>query len=387
MPKGIVILGSTGSIGRQTLAVIDKFPDKFQVLGLAASKSNALLAEQIRRYRPRMAALLEPEKARLLEKEVAGLPVKILAGPERLVELVQQPEVELVVAAMAGIASLQAVLEAVGQGKTIALANKEVLVAAGEIIQARVQSSKAKIIPVDSEHSAIFQCLRPGEKVKKIILPASGGPFLDWDMDKMARVTPAQALKHPNWKMGAKITVDSATLMNKGLEVIEARHLFALSYDQIEVLIHRQSIVHGMVIYNDGSLFAYLAQPDMRLPIQYALSWPERWENAFSELDLAQIGELEFNRPDTEKFPCLELAYQAGRAGGTFPAVLSAADEIAVQAFLSEKIPFLAIPQLIADVMAEHDSLPAPGLEEILAADAWARRAAEAWVEKRRSSF
>ncbi|CEP69016.1 1-deoxy-D-xylulose 5-phosphate reductoisomerase [Moorella glycerini] len=376
MAKEIAILGSTGSIGRQTLEVVAAHPGQFRVAALAGARNVELLAEQVKRFRPRLAVLLDPEGARELAAKVSGLKVQVLAGEEGLLAAVCLAGVELVVAAMVGIRSLPAILAALEAGKDIALANKELLVAAGQVVMDRARSLDRQIIPVDSEHSAIFQCLRQGGRVVQVIITASGGPLREKTLAEMAAVTPEQALNHPTWVMGPKITVDSATLMNKGLEVIEARHLFNLDYDQIEVLIHPQSVVHALVRYSDGALFAHLGPADMRLPIQYALTWPERWDLDSQVLDLAALGHLDFSRPDLERFPCLELACRAGRAGGTYPAVLSAADEVAVQYFLARRIPLTAISQVIARVLEEHRPVTTPDLEQILAADAWARRRA-----------
>ncbi|MGB9660476.1 MAG: 1-deoxy-D-xylulose-5-phosphate reductoisomerase [Moorellaceae bacterium] len=376
MAKNIVILGSTGSIGRQALEVIDRCRERLQVVALAAASNSALLEEQVRRYRPRVAVILDRGKQGELRERLQGLKVEVLAGEEGLVAASTLPEADLVLAAMVGIKSLPAVLAAIEAGKTLALANKEVLVTAGELVMERARTKGVKILPVDSEHSAVFQCLRPGERIKKVILTASGGPLRQWPLENMDQVTPEMALAHPNWKMGPRITVDSATLMNKGFEVIEAKHLFQLEYENIEVLIHPQSTVHAIVTYTDGSSLAQLSLPDMRLPIQYALSWPERWDAAGNDLDLAALGSLTFERPDRQRFPCFRLALEAGRLGGTFPAVLNAADEVAVDLFLRRKIKFSDIPRIVGEVLARHISLPGSTLEDILAADDWARREA-----------
>lgn len=376
MAKKIVILGSTGSIGRQALEVIDRCRERLQVVALAAASNIALLEEQVRRYRPRVAVILDRGKEGELRERLQGLEVKVLAGEEGLVVASTLPEAELVLAAMVGIKSLPAVLAAIEAGKTLALANKEVLVTAGELVMERARIKGVKVLPVDSEHSAVFQCLRPGERIKKVILTASGGPLRQWPLENMDQVTPEMALAHPNWKMGPRITVDSATLMNKGFEVIEAKHLFQLEYENIEVLIHPQSTVHAIVTYTDGASLAQLSLPDMRLPIQYALSWPERWDAAGNDLDLAALGSLTFERPDRQRFPCFRLALEAGRLGGTFPAVLNAADEVAVDLFLRRKIKFSDIPRIVGEVLARHISLPGSTLEDILAADDWARREA-----------
>lgn len=376
MAKKITILGSTGSIGRQALKVVAANPEKFKVDALVANNNAEILAEQAHRFHPRMAVLLDPERARDLATLIAHLNIQVMAGEEGLIAAACLPGVELVVAAMVGIRSLPAIFAALDAGKDIALANKEVLVAAGQLVMNHARNRGREIIPVDSEHSAIFQCLRQGGRVEKVIITASGGPLRQKSLKEMAAVTPEQALNHPTWSMGPKITIDSATLMNKGLEVIEAKHLFDLDYDQIEVLIHPQSVVHALVRYSDGTLFAHLGPADMRIPIQYALSWPERWDLDSQPLDLASLGHLDFSNPDLERFPCLALACQAGRAGGTYPVVLSAADEVAVQHFLEGKIPLTAISRIVAAVLEEHQPVTALDLEQILAADNWARRRA-----------
>ncbi|OIQ12694.1 1-deoxy-D-xylulose 5-phosphate reductoisomerase [Moorella thermoacetica] len=381
MAKEITVLGSTGSIGRQTLEVVAAHPGRFRVAALVAARNDELLAAQVRRFRPRLAVLLDEERARVLAEMVSDPGIRILAGEEGLMAAACLEGVELVVAAMVGIRSLKAILAALEAGKDIALANKEVLVAAGQLVMDRARRLSRQIIPVDSEHSAIFQCLRQGGRVAEVIITASGGPLRQMPRAEMANVTPEQALNHPTWVMGPKITIDSATLMNKGLEVIEAKHLFNLDFDQIKVLIHPQSVVHALVRYSDGALFAQLGPADMRLPIQYALTWPERWDLDVQPLDLAALGHLEFALPDLERFPCLELALQAGRAGGTYPAVLSAADEVAVEYFLAGKLTLTAISQVVGRVLDEHQPEPVPDLEGILAADAWARRRAGAVAE------
>ncbi|MGI9952018.1 1-deoxy-D-xylulose-5-phosphate reductoisomerase [Moorellaceae bacterium AZ2] len=376
MAKGIVILGSTGSIGRQALEVIEDFRERFQVLALAAARNIERLEEQIRRHRPRVAVVLDAAKQQELKERVQGLGVEVLAGEEGLLAAATLAEAELVLAAMVSIKSLPAVLAAIEAGKNVALANKEILVTAGELVMERARCRGVDILPVDSEHSAVFQCLRPGEGVHKVVLTASGGPFRELSLKEMEEVTPEMALAHPNWQMGPRVTVDSATLMNKGLEVLEAKHLFQLDYQDIEVIIHPQSIVHAIVTYNDGSSLAHMSLPDMRLPIQYALSWPERWANTYPRLDLIALGRLTFEQPDWHRFPCLRLALEAGRRGSTFPAVLNAADEVAVDLFLQRKIKFLDIPRLVEEVLARHLPVDAPGLQDILAADNWARREA-----------
>ncbi|NLW06888.1 MAG: 1-deoxy-D-xylulose-5-phosphate reductoisomerase [Clostridia bacterium] len=381
MAKEIAILGSTGSIGRQTLAVVAAHPEQFRVVALAAYNNAEVLAAQVRQFKPKLAVLLNPERAGDLAARIAPLSTQVMTGEKGLLAIARLPEVKLVVAAMVGIRSLAAIFAALDAGKDIALANKEAMVVAGELLMERARKRGRQIIPVDSEHSAIFQCLRQGGRVEKVIITASGGPLRNMTPAQMAAVTPQQALNHPTWSMGPKISIDSATLMNKGLEVIEAKHLFALDYDQIEVLIHPQSVVHSLVRYSDGALFAQLGPADMRIPIQYALSWPERWDLDSQVLDLAALGHLDFDYPDLERFPCLALAWRAGRAGGTYPAALNAADEVAVQYFLQGKLPLTAISRIVAEVLEEHQPGKVHNLEQILAVDAWARQRAAAIAE------
>jgi 1-deoxy-D-xylulose-5-phosphate reductoisomerase len=363
--KRVAVLGATGSIGRQTLKVIDAFPGHFSVIGLAGGRNTALLAEQIARFQPRF----------VFHQESQTPPPAAEYEFMSMEEMARHPEIDLVVIATSGKWGLKPTLAAVRAGKQVALANKETLVMAGELITAEAKRNKARIMPVDSEHSAICQCLE-GEQSKpsKIILTASGGPFWGYSKAKLARVTPEQALEHPSWRMGKKVTIDSATLMNKGLEVIEARWLFDMHFDNIKILIHPQSIVHSMVEFADGSVKAQLGYPDMRLPIQYALSYPERLANpGLPRLDWSDIKELNFEPPDPDAFPCLRLAIKAGRNGGSYPAVLCGADEIAVQQFLAGKIKFTDIPRLVEQTLDEHKATSHPDLEEILAADDWAR--------------
>jgi 1-deoxy-D-xylulose-5-phosphate reductoisomerase len=363
--KRVAVLGATGSIGRQTLEVIDALPGNFSIIGLAGGRNIALLAEQIAHFQPRFVFHQETEIP-LPTTECDFLSME---------EMARHPEIDLVVVATSGKWGLKPTLAAVRAGKQVALANKEALVMAGEIITAEAKKHGAKIMPVDSEHSAIWQCLR-GETSRpaKIILTASGGPFLNYSKAEMAKVTPEQALKHPSWRMGNKVTIDSATLMNKGLEVIEARWLFDMHFDNIKVLIHPQSIVHSMVEFSDGSVKAQLGAPDMRLPIQYALSYPERLANPLlPRLDWADIKELTFEPPDFDAFPCLRIAVEAGKQGGTYPTVLCGADEIAVQQFLLGKIKFNDIPRLVEQALEEHKSIAKPDLEAILSAEDWVR--------------
>ena len=370
--KRLAVLGSTGSIGRQTLDVVRAMPERFRIIGLAAGSNLALLYEQAQEFKPEFICYSDSSGVqKAMRDELASLESKYLL----LEEMAVLKDVDMVVIATSGIAGLGAVLAAVRVGKTIALANKESLVAAGEIITAEAKKTKARILPVDSEHSAIWQCLN-GEKQlpRRIILTASGGPFLDYSQEQMEKVTIAQALAHPSWKMGKKVTIDSATLMNKGLEVIEAHWLFNMPFDRIEVLIHPQSIVHSMVEFADGAIKAQLSYPDMRLPIQYALSYPERLPNPrLPRLDWSEVKKLTFDQPDRETFPCLKLAIEAAKKGGTYPAVLCTADEVAVDLFLSRQIKFTDIPSFIEQVLGRHQPTSHPTIEEIKAADVWAR--------------
>jgi 1-deoxy-D-xylulose-5-phosphate reductoisomerase len=364
--KRVAVLGATGSIGRQTLEVIDALPGHFSVVGLAGGRNTTLLAEQIARFQPHFVFHQETKTPLPTSADYEFLSME---------EMAQHPEIDIVVVATSGKWGLGPTLAAVRAGKQVALSNKEALVMAGNIITAEAKKNEAKILPVDSEHSAIWQCLE-GETTRpaKIILTASGGPFRHYSKAKLDRVTPEQALKHPSWRMGNKVTIDSATLMNKGLEIIEARWLFDMHFDSINVLIHPQSIVHSMVEFADGSVKAQLGEPDMRLPIQYALSYPERLANPhLPRLDWKDIEELTFEPPDFDTFPCLRIAAEAGKQGGTYPAALCGADEIAVQQFLVGRISFTDIAELVEQTLNEHKSITKPDLEEILAADDWAR--------------
>jgi len=363
--KQLAVLGSTGSIGRQTLEVINAFPHRFRIIGLAAGKNLELLAEQIKQFQPRFVHS-QDKKAHLAKAEYEFLSLE---------EMASHPEVDIVVMATSGKWGLRPTLAAVRAGKKIALANKESLVMAGGIIITEARQNGAKILPIDSEHSAIWQCLEgETEKPSRIILTASGGPFYHYSTAQLDKVTVEQALKHPSWRMGRKVTIDSATLMNKGLEVIEAHWLFDIPFDNINVLIHPQSIVHSMVEFSDGSVKAQLSYPDMRLPIQYALSYPERLPNPqLPRLNWETSKDLSFEPPDLDTFPCLKLAIEAGRRGGTYPAVLCGADEVAVELFLSGRIKFTDIARLITPALEAHQATSHPTVEEILAADSWAR--------------
>ena len=383
--KRLAILGSTGSIGQNALAVVAEHPQEFQVVGLAAGKNVGMLAEQIRAVRPARVSVQDEAVARNLRKSLADHPlVEILVGPEGAVSVAAAPEADLVVSAMVGAVGLPPTLAAVEAGKTVALANKETLVAAGPLVMSAVVARGVALIPVDSEHSAIFQALegQRRDEVRRLWLTASGGPFRTWPQEKLATATPAQALKHPNWDMGAKITIDSATMMNKALEVIEASVLFGLPVSQIEVFIHPQSIIHSLVEFVDGSVLAQLGWPDMRLPIAYALTYPRRLPLNSEPLDLGKVAQLTFERPDFDRFPALRLGYEAAKIGGTMPAVLNAANEVAVAAFLDGRLPFPGIPRVVEETMAAHAPGPLKNLAQVLAVNNWAREHAQELVNK-----
>ena len=378
--KRIAILGSTGSIGRSALQVIEQFPNHFQVVALAAGKNIDLLAEQIQRFQPKIAAVLNQELAnRLADLLPADNRAEVLAGSTGYQETASCAEADMVLSSMVGAAGLIPTLTAIRAGKDVALANKETLVMAGALVMEEVQKCKVRLLPVDSEHNAIFQALEGHrrEELKRILLTASGGPFLNLPKEQLESVTPAQALAHPNWEMGAKITVDSATMMNKGLEVIEAKWLFEMPVEKIEVHIHPQSIIHSMVEYIDGSVIAQLGMPDMRIPIAYALAHPKRLKLDLPTLDFFSVQTLTFQEPDLSRYPCLDLAFGACKAGGSMPVVLNASNEVAVQAFLDKRLPFIGIARLVDKVMQEHELTPAADLEAIMAADTWARTRAE----------
>lgn len=378
--KGLAVLGSTGSVGVNTLDVVASHPDKFAVVALAAHSNVDLLEEQIRRFRPRLAVLFEEDKAARLRKRLHGLAVEIDTGLEGLCHAATYSGVQLVVSAVVGAIGLLPTIRAVQAGINVALANKETLVMAGELVIRPDEPTWGRIIPVDSEHNAIFQALHGQQRaaLRRILLTASGGPFRDWSREAMCHVSVEQALQHPNWKMGRKITIDSATMMNKGLELIEAHHLFQVPVEHVQVVVHPQSIVHSMVEFYDGSVLAQLGIPDMRIPISYALAYPERLPNTLPSLDLFAVQTLHFYPPDPERFPCLRLAFEAARIGGTLPAVLNAANEIAVQAFLDGVIPFLGIPAVIEATMAQHTPVALVDAPVALQADHWAREYAEA---------
>ncbi|MFC2013038.1 1-deoxy-D-xylulose-5-phosphate reductoisomerase [Chloroflexota bacterium] len=374
--KKLTIIGSTGSIGRQTLEIVRALPHRFQVIGLAAGRNTDLLAEQISEFKPRFVYHQKQESLpRLAADGYKFLPLEDIA---------RHPQADIVVIACSGTSGLLPMLAAVKAGKTIALANKESLVMAGELIADEARSHSATILPVDSEHSAIWQCLvGESREIAQLILTASGGPFRDYSPARMQRVTVKQALKHPSWQMGEKVTIDSATLMNKGLEVIEAHWLFAMPVDCIRVMIHPQSIIHSMVEFADGSVKAQLGCPDMRLPIQYALTYPERWANPqLPRLDWDGFNDLTFEQPDLETFPCLKLAIAAGKQGGTYPAALCAADEAAVELFLTGRIKFTDIAALVERVLERHQSIASPTMEDILQVDALVKQKVSRMVNK-----
>ncbi len=379
--KAITLLGSTGSIGTQTLDIVSQYPDQFRIVGLAAGRNLALLVDQIRQFQPQIVAIADEQQLQDLRDAIADLDPQpqLVAGQSGVVEVAAYGDAEAVVTGIVGCAGLLPTIAAIKAGKDIALANKETLIAGGPVVLPLVEKHGVKLLPADSEHSAIFQCLQgvPAGGLRRILLTASGGAFRDWPVEKLATVTVADALKHPNWSMGRKITVDSATLMNKGLEVIEAHYLFGMGYDHIDIVIHPQSIIHSLIELQDTSVLAQLGWPDMRLPLLYALSWPARIYTDWKRLDLVKAGDLTFKAPDHAKYPCMQLAYAAGRAGGAMPAVLNAANEAAVALFLEEQIQFLDIPRLIETVCDrfETQNTPSPTLDDILAADHWARSA------------
>ena len=383
--KRIAILGSTGSIGEQTLSVVEAFPERYEVAALAAGRNVAKLAEQVRRFRPSIVSLAEPADASALRDRLQGVEVEIFSGDAGLRAVAEAPA-DLVVAGLVGAVGLEPTLAAIRAGRDIALANKEVMVMAGALVLREVQAHSVELLPVDSEHSAIFQALagQRTEDVARLILTASGGPFRTWSTEQMADATREQALKHPNWDMGPKITIDSATLMNKGLEVVEARWLFDVPPERVDVVVHPQSIIHSMVEYRDGSVLAQLGLPNMRTPIAVALAHPERLPLDLPRLDLAAMGRLDFESPDPKRFPCLELAYEAVRGDEAGPAVLNAANEVSVAAFLAGEISFPAIAETNRAVLDAHlagSTLSGlRDLEDVMAADSWARARAREWL-------
>lgn len=378
--KALSLLGSTGSIGTQTLDIVAQYPDQFRIVGMAAGRNVTLFAQQIRQFKPQIVALQDETLLADLKAAIADVQPQpiILAGQAGIVEVAKYGDAEVVVTGIVGCAGLLPTMAAIEANKDIALANKETLIAGGPVVLPLVKKHGVKLLPADSEHSAIFQCLQgvPDRGIRRILLTASGGSFRDMPIEELANVTVASALKHPNWSMGRKITIDSATLMNKGLEVIEAHYLFGMDYDHIDIVIHPQSIIHSLIELQDTSVLAQLGWADMRLPLLYALSYPDRLPTDWEPLDLVKAGNLTFREPDHVKYPCMGLAYAAGRAGGCLPAVLNAANEEAVALFLDEKIKFLDIPKLIEKTCDRFDSqnIKNPNLDDILEADAWGRR-------------
>ena len=395
--KAISLLGSTGSIGTQTLEIVEEFPNQFKVVALTAGRNLSLLVEQIQRHSPEVVALADESLLPELKNRLNSLPKderpsrapSLIGGPDGLIVAASWDHADLVVTGIVGCAGLLPTLAAIQAGKDLALANKETLIAAGPVVLPELKKSGSRLLPADSEHSAIFQCLQgtpwaedarlstgiPTPGLRRIQLTASGGAFRDWTTKDLKEATVNDAISHPNWSMGRKITVDSATLMNKGLEVIEAHYLFGIDYDYIEIVIHPQSIIHSMIELADSSVLAQLGWPDMKLPILYCMSWPNRLNTPWKRLNLTEVGQISFSLPDTNKYPCMELAYAAGRTGGTMPAVLNAANEEAVAQFLEEKIHFLDIPKMIEAACEQHkgDLKSNPSLEDILSIDKWAR--------------
>ena len=380
--KQIIILGSTGSIGASTLDIIQRFPDQFSVLGLVAGKSDDKLEQQIRTFKPKVVALSDATAAKRLRDRLDDPTVQVLEGPEGIKEVACHPESDVVISAIVGAAGLVPTLAAIQAGRRVALANKEPMVMAGQLMQEEAHRQGQHIFPIDSEHSAIFQSLvgHRREDVRRIILTASGGPFWDFTVEQMKDATLEKALKHPNWDMGAKITIDSASLMNKGLEVIEARWLFDCPPSQLDIVVHRESIIHSLVEYRDGSVMAQLGLPDMRTPISYAMNYPERVPLDPPPLDLWNYGKLTFCQPDTKRFPCLRLAYEALEGGGTLPAILNAANEIAVEAFLNRGITFIDIAHVIEKTLDAANPQTLTSLDDALEADRWAREKAESCI-------
>jgi 1-deoxy-D-xylulose-5-phosphate reductoisomerase len=375
--KNVVLLGSTGSIGTSTIKVAEDLPDQIRLLGLAAGNNVELLLEQTRKHRPEAISITDPDKAKEL-RDALGTATKVFSGTDGLLELATLPAADIVLIAIVGTAGLQPALAALRAGKDIAVASKEILVMAGEIVMSEARKQGARVLAVDSEHSAIFQCLdgRGSGSVRKLWLTASGGPFRTTPKEEFPSITVERALRHPSWVMGRKITIDSATLFNKGLEMIEARWLFDVEIGRVSVVVHPQSVVHSMVEFVDGSMLAQLSTPDMCLPIQYALTYPERAPSDRVQTDLAKLGSLTFEEPDPDRFPALDLARRAGEVGGTMPAVLNAANEVAVEAFVNRQINFPQISETVRRAMDRHQVVSHPGLDQVLEADTWARREA-----------
>jgi 1-deoxy-D-xylulose-5-phosphate reductoisomerase len=384
--KRIAVLGSTGSIGRNTLEVIRNFPGKFKVYALAAHSNIDVLLKQVNEFKPEMVCVTDARAAGLMKKRLGSNKPKVFEGDQGFGEILKDSRIDKVVIAVSGSSALKPLLKAIDNKKEIAIANKEALVMAGPLISRKAKRNNVRILPIDSEQSAIWQCLEGEDKkrVKNIYLTGSGGPFRGWTKEKLKNVSLSQTLKHPRWKMGRKITIDSATLMNKGLEILEAVALFGVEPKKIKVLIHPQAIIHSMVEFIDGVIMAQLSATDMRIPIQYALSYPQRLENRVQELDFFRMGSFDFERPDYKNFPCLGLAYRAADEGGTMAAVLNAANEAGVDAFLRKKLKFLSIARIIEKTMDCHKNIKDPGLEDIFHADSWARKKAQYLIENKR---
>lgn len=382
MKKQIAILGSTGSIGTQALEVIAEHPDCYEVYALTANNRVEMLIEQARRFQPEAVVIGNEEKYAQLKDALADLPVKVYAGAEAIAQIVEAQPINIVLTAMVGYAGLKPTINAIRAGKMIALANKETLVVAGELINELARQYRTPILPVDSEHSAVFQCLagEAGNPIEKVILTASGGPFRTCTLEQLANATKAEALKHPNWHMGAKITIDSASMMNKGFEVIEAKWLFGVKPEQIEVVVHPQSVIHSMVQFEDGAIKAQLGMPDMRLPIQYAFSYPDRIKSSFERLDFAKCTDLTFEQPDTGRFRNLALAYEALHQGGNMPCIVNAANEVVVAAFLHDEVGFLEMSDIIEKTMSKVAYIKRPAYEDYVATDAEARRIAQSLI-------
>ena len=379
--KQIAILGSTGSIGTQALQVIEEHPDLYEAYAITANNQVELLAEQARKFMPAAVVIANESKYAQLKELLADLPIQVYAGADAICDIVQAEPVDMVLASMVGYAGLRPTINAIKAGKEIALANKETLVVAGELINNLISQYHTPLFPVDSEHSAIFQCLEADNRLEKVILTASGGPFRTFTREQLEHVTKEQALKHPNWDMGAKITIDSATMMNKGFEVIEAKWLFGLHPEQIEVVVHPQSVIHSMVQFQDGAVKAQLGVPDMRLPIQYAFSYPKRLQSSFDRLDFSQMTALTFEQPDTDRFRCLALAYEALNTGGNMACIVNAANEVVVSAFLHDRISFLQMSEIIEQTMSKVAFIHTPTYEDYVATDAEARRVAESIIK------
>lgn len=385
MHRNIALLGSTGSIGKNTLEVVRNNSDKLKIISLTAGKNWKLLAEQALEFKPLFVALADKQHENDLKNVLKGSGIKIGVGEEALIEAVSLKEIDTVLAAIVGFAGLKPTMQAVNLGKRICLANKETLVVAGSLFIDAVEKNKVSLLPVDSEHSAIFQCLGglKNNLMKRIIITASGGPFRDFSNEELNNVTVEMALKHPNWNMGGKITIDSSTLMNKGLEIIEAHWLFGASYDEIDVVVHPQSLIHSMVEFKDGSVIAQMGIPDMKLPIQCALSWPDRWNPSVEKLDLVKAGTMSFYEPRYDDFPCIKLAIEAGRSGGIMPCVLNAANEVAVYAFMKKEIGFLEIPELVKQTLREFKNVKVESIDQLIQVDLLARKKAAEFINIR----